>query len=78
LQDEKFSDGFELILPSQWAMPFWIAFVYQGARAGGEEEAANVCFEASTLHFPRGYVDTNAGQVVNNETANSNEKKYNR
>ena len=24
----------EVILPANWAMPFWIAFVYSGARPG--------------------------------------------
>ncbi|XP_066917416.1 ribonucleases P/MRP protein subunit POP1-like isoform X1 [Clytia hemisphaerica] len=73
-----FAKGFEMILPSNWAMPFWIALVYQGARAGCLEEAVNISYEASILHFPRDYIDTNVGKAVNDEKAQELQNHYNR
>ena len=46
-------------------MPFWIALIYQGARAGGLQEAARVTFETGSLHFPDDFIDTEVGRKIN-------------
>ena len=76
--ENSFSRGFELILPSNWAMPFWIALIYQGARAGGLQEAARVSFEAGALHFPDDFIDTDVGREINDQIADEKVKHYNR
>lgn len=73
---ETFSRGFELVLPANWAMPFWIALIYQGARAGGLQEAARISFEAGVLHFPDDFIDTDVGQEINNGVAEEKENHY--
>ena len=67
-----------MILPANWAMPFWIALVYQGARVGCLEEFANVSYEASMLHFPGDFIDTAVGKTVNDDKAQELQDHYNR
>lgn len=74
----SFSRGFELILPSNWAMPFWIALIYQGARAGGLQEAARVTFETGSLHFPEDFIDTEVGRKLSDDISNEKIAHYNR
>ena len=59
-------------------MPFWIALIYQGARAGGLQEAARVSFEAGALHFPDDFIDTDVGREINDQIADEKVKHYNR
>lgn len=33
-----YANGWDLILPSGWGMPFWMSFIYNGCRAVGLEE----------------------------------------
>lgn len=59
-------------------MPFWIALIYQGARAGGLEEAARVTFETGCLHFPDDFIDTDVGRKINNDISEEKIAHYNR
>ena len=70
--------GWDLILPSNWAMPFWVSLVYHGARACGVKELQKCCLEAQTLHFPSDFPDTAAGRQFSNEERRLLEARYRR
>ena len=55
--------GWDIILPPEWAMPFWISLIYRGARVCGMKELAKVSLETQVLHFPQDYPDTSSGVV---------------
>ena len=57
------SSGWDLIIPSGFAMAFWVALVYRGARVGGIREAKSICLQAGLLSAPDDYPDTIAGQA---------------
>lgn len=65
----SFESGWDVILPSGWAMGFWIALVYNGARVGGLLEMENMALEAGRLEFPRHWPDTQASQEEATEEA---------
>ena len=54
--------GWDVVFPSGWAMPFWLAFNYQGARSIGLKELEHISFETHHLSFPAFFPDTQAGQ----------------
>ena len=62
LTDANLGTGWDLILPKEWAMPFWVSLIYRGARACGMRELKKCSLEALTLHFPEDYPDTDAGR----------------
>ena len=70
--------GWDLILPSGWAMAFWIALVYRGARVGGVRELINSDFELGQIHFPDYSPDTAAGKLVAEITRAELEATYKR
>jgi ribonuclease P/MRP protein subunit POP1 len=53
--------GLEVLLPGGWGRPFWLALVYNGARAGGLREATAAAFECATLPFPLSCPDSQGG-----------------
>ncbi len=59
--------GWDLILPPEWAMPFWISLIYRGARVCGTRELAKVSLESKTLHFPEDYPDTSSGEKISQD-----------
>uniref|UniRef100_A0A2C9JKD4 Uncharacterized protein n=1 Tax=Biomphalaria glabrata TaxID=6526 RepID=A0A2C9JKD4_BIOGL len=73
-----FSSGWDLILPAGWAMAFWIALVYRGARVGGLLEARNIDLLAKKLSTPWDYPDTSSGQDELLGQSKELELKYNR
>ena len=62
LDPQRYGSGLDIILPSGWAMPFWIALVYQGACVGGANADENISLEALSTHFPTRYPDSHARQ----------------
>ncbi|EFA11371.2 ribonucleases P/MRP protein subunit POP1 [Tribolium castaneum] len=58
-QNVGLGSGWDVILPTAWAKPFWIAFVMRGARVGGLRESDSMLYEMgkSQLLHP----DTDAG-----------------
>ncbi len=54
--------GWDLVLPPDWAMAFWVALVYRGARACAMKELELCDLESQVLHFPGDFPDTKAGQ----------------
>ncbi|KAK2558167.1 Ribonucleases P/MRP protein subunit POP1 [Acropora cervicornis] len=55
-------NGWDIIMPSGWAMSFWVALVYRGARTGGLQEAQTIALEQGVPFFPNDFPDTPAGE----------------
>jgi hypothetical protein len=70
------ASGWDIILPSNWGMAFWVSLIYRGARACGLKELQKCSLEAQALHFPSDYPDTLAGQQYSNEQRQLLEAKY--
>lgn len=68
--------GWDLILPPEWGMAFWIALVYRGARACGMKELHKASIESQVLHFPQDFPDTAAGLEHNSEQRKEREEQY--
>ena len=68
--------GWDLVLPTNWAMAFWIALVYRGARACGLSELRKCYLESGMLHFPHDYPDTSAGRALAEEQRKIAEEKF--
>ncbi|CAN8025384.1 unnamed protein product, partial [Ixodes persulcatus] len=66
-----FGSGWDVVLPSHWARPFWIALVYRGARAAGLRELRSLSLETGYPCFPFDHPDTRATQEY--EEANRRE-----
>jgi ribonuclease P/MRP protein subunit POP1 len=52
--------GYTIILPKNWARPFWVAFIFAGARVGGIREMHRLSYEANIPYFPFDYIGTMA------------------
>lgn len=74
--ESTFGGGFEVLLPIGWAMPFWIAFIYEGCRAGGLREDCSISMEALVPYFPNDFPDSQAGKMHNMEIKAQKEAKY--
>lgn len=57
-----YASGWDVIIPSGWAMAFWVALVYRGARVGGVREAHSIALQAGTLCEPFDFPDSPAGR----------------
>lgn len=68
--------GWDLILPLEWAMAFWISLIYRGARACGLKEMRKCSLESQVLHFPQDFPDMLAGQQHNSEQRKEKEIHY--
>lgn len=55
--------GWDVILPPNWSMGFWLACIYRGARAAGVRELQSLALEQRMSYFPNDYPDTPAGQL---------------
>ncbi|KAH9363385.1 hypothetical protein HPB48_019483 [Haemaphysalis longicornis] len=62
LSVDCFGSGWDVILPSGWGRPFWIALVYRGARASGLRELRSLSLEMGLPCFPFDHPDTAATQ----------------
>ncbi|KAK7872217.1 hypothetical protein R5R35_001774 [Gryllus longicercus] len=59
-----FSSGWDIIFPAGWAMPFWIALIFRGAKPGGLKEASMVQFETGSVTLTEPFApDTAAGKT---------------
>ncbi|XP_065175148.1 ribonucleases P/MRP protein subunit POP1-like [Sycon ciliatum] len=54
--------GWDIIIPSGWAMAFWVPLVYHGVRTGGQQELRQLKLEAGIPFFPQDSFDTTAGR----------------
>lgn len=67
--------GWDIILPSGWSLPFWIALNHSEAHPAGLQELRHISFERHELIFPDDYPDTCAGAEMNlSEYVKANEK----
>lgn len=46
-----FGCGWDVIFPAGWAMPFWLAFIFRGARPAGLREASSHELESGKCEF---------------------------
>lgn len=56
--EDGYGNGIDIIIPSGWSMAFWIAFIYQGAKAGGLREVKNIGLESGLPIFPYNFPDS--------------------
>ena len=62
-----FASGIDIVLPSGWSMPFWLAFILRGARSGGLRESKSIAYENSNLNMPAiNHPDTAAYKIEAN------------
>lgn len=54
-----YGSGWDIILPSGYALPFWLTFIMFGARSGGLRETESLAFEMGECYLPP---DSNAGK----------------
>lgn len=54
-----FGSGWDIIMPSGYALPFWLTFIMFGARSGGLREAESLAFEMGECYLPP---DSTAGK----------------
>ncbi|XP_066584506.1 ribonucleases P/MRP protein subunit POP1 [Prorops nasuta] len=54
----------DIILPANWAMPFWLAFILRGCRVGAIRESSSIAFESLNFRCPDVHEpDTNAYKI---------------
>ena len=68
--------GWDLILPKGWAMAFWVALVYRGARACGMRELERARIEVLAPSVPVDHPDTCAGMGHTLEQRGLMEEKH--
>ena len=56
--------GWSLVLPGGWVLPFWLALVFQGAKAIGQREWRWLHTLQGLPFFPHDFPDTKVGQGV--------------
>lgn len=72
-----FGSGVDIILPTNWSMPFWIAFILRCAKPGGLRESRSVAFENSNFNMPAiHHPDTNAYEIEANFQKKELTEKY--
>ncbi|TFK52515.1 POP1-domain-containing protein [Heliocybe sulcata] len=61
--DDSFDSGLHgwtLIIPSGWAMAFWMSLTHSGTRVAGQRERQTQAFEAGVAYFPRDFPFTSS------------------
>lgn len=70
--------GWDLILPSGWAMGFWLNLVHLGARVIAQRELAYLVFESGSLSYPVEFGDTEFGEIESRDLSNKLYDKFTR
>ncbi|KAI8978898.1 ribonucleases P/MRP protein subunit POP1-domain-containing protein [Pilobolus umbonatus] len=60
LHSNEFKEGWSIILPRGWGMPFWKSLVFAGARIAGYEDVRAMSYESGYASFPHDYPGTRA------------------
>ena len=68
--------GWDLVLPAEWGMAFWVALYYRGARVCCAEELSSCSVESRVLHFPQDFPDTGAGHAHRSALREAAEEEY--
>ncbi|KAI7892348.1 NUC188 domain-containing protein [Mucor mucedo] len=63
LSSHELVEGWTLILPRGWGLPFWKSLVFAGARVAGFEDVRAMHFESGFPCFPQDYPGTRAFEV---------------
>ncbi|XP_025830511.1 ribonucleases P/MRP protein subunit POP1 isoform X2 [Agrilus planipennis] len=69
-----FGSGWDLIVPSGWGQPFWVALIMRGARSGGLREFNSLLFECERQQFLP--PDTKAGAEEEKRLSDLQRRKY--
>lgn len=67
--DTGYGSGWDIVLPTNWAMPFWIAFVYRGAKPCGLRDLRSLSMESGLLVSPDCCPETVAASEASNYRA---------
>jgi len=76
--DSGYGSGWDVILPTNWAMPFWVAFIYRGAKAAGLRDLHSLSMESGTLVSPDSCPDTSAASKTSQSQATELRAAYER
>ncbi|KAL8586772.1 hypothetical protein ACOMHN_061285 [Nucella lapillus] len=68
--------GWDLVAPKTWAMAFWTALVYRGARVGGLREARSLAVRSFQLHFPHDFPDSASCHELQQESRSLSVDEY--
>ena len=68
--------GWDLVLPNNWAMAFWVSLIYRGARACSLSDQQKWLLESGALSFPHDFPDTSDGRALEEEQCKAREEKY--
>merc|ERR1712048_1388841 len=68
--------GWDMIVPSGWAMPFWISLVYQGCRVAGVKEVSDNWLECMKMSGALDEPDTMAGKENDELARKQKEEKH--
>ncbi|KRY42624.1 Lissencephaly-1 -like protein A, partial [Trichinella spiralis] len=64
-ENDHLGCGWDLVVPSDWGMEFWLAMQYSTARAVGLDHSRMLAAERGVFHFPEAWHDCPAGQTWN-------------
>ena len=56
-------NGWDIIIPQNWALTFWLSFIYAGARMIGLNNERYLAYESQQLYFPHDYLETNTAKT---------------
>ncbi|XP_016843556.1 ribonucleases P/MRP protein subunit POP1 [Nasonia vitripennis] len=72
-----FGSGIDIVFPTGWAVPFWLALIMRCARPGGLRESKSIAYESSNLNVPTiNHPDTKAYRVEAEEEKLRLTQKY--
>ncbi|CAG8593075.1 9786_t:CDS:10 [Paraglomus occultum] len=75
---QEFINGWAVIIPSHWGMPFWKSFVFAGAWVGGLRERKNQHFECGQSCFPYDFPGCKAYREYQIKEKKRLENEYNK
>ncbi|XP_017773792.1 PREDICTED: ribonucleases P/MRP protein subunit POP1 [Nicrophorus vespilloides] len=70
----NYGSGWDVVIPSGWAQPFWLGFLMWGGRAGGLRETEQINFEFGRADYLE--PDSAAGKLYETELAELHTKKF--
>lgn len=74
--DVSLATGWDLVLPPEYGMAFWVSLIYRGARVCGLNELSKCSVESRLLHFPQDFPDTFVGRQHNSDQRKCLEEEY--
>lgn len=74
--ERGFGSGWDVILPTGWGMPFWLAFQYRTSHAIGLQAHDMILFESGYMQFPVFYPDTASGKEYMNSISKKLKEKF--